>query len=444
MQESVTGAAAPESPAALVQPGRVHRSVYTCPELFRLEMDRLFGRTWQFVVHESQIPAAGDYLRTRMAPHDVLVTRAKDGSVHVLRNACAHRGARLCAADSGSLDRIFCPYHAWGYELDGRLVRVPHRESYPPDFRIGDPRLNLRTAPRVESYRGFVFASWAADGPGLVEFLDPMTQAIDNLVDRAPGGGIEIAGGRFRLLYRGNWKLHHENANDTVHPGFVHESSVASARETPQGEAIDHGQTRSMMAANGFSVPEWEGVDLHGFERGHSFMGGFYRSGLLAPVTDDPVQAEYRAALERAHGPARAAEILGMDRFNNLIYPNLSINAQFHQIRIVHPIAVNRTEVHSYCFRLEGAPEGIFHRAVRFLSTLGSPASMIFGDDVAIFERVQAGLESGGIEWLNVERGLGLDGADAGTGGMVSASASELPVRAQLRAWQGYMSESAP
>ena len=84
--------------------------------------------------------------------------------------------------------------------------------------------------------------------------------------------------------------------------------------------------------------------------------------------------------------------ILGMDRFNNLIWPNLNINAQYQQIRIVQPVAPDRTIVQAMCFRLGGAPEGIFHRAVRFLTNLSSPASMIFADDVEIFEKVQAGL----------------------------------------------------
>lgn len=430
--------------ADLVEPGRVHASVYTSPEIFAAEMDRIFGRAWIFVAHDSQLRNAGDFLRTRMGRHEVLVTRSADGRFHVLTNSCAHRGARLCAAEAGNAETFFCPYHAWGFRNDGALLRVPHPASYPSDFAADDGSHDLRRAPRVDAYRGFVFASWAEDGPGLAEFLSPMTEAIDNLVDRAPGGEIEIAGGRFRLLYRGNWKLHHENANDTVHPGFVHESSVTTARESPEGEMIDQGQAKAMMAANGFSVREWQGIDLYGFERGHSYMGGFYKNGLLAPSANDPVLAEYRAALEAARGKDAADRILGMDRFNNLIYPNLSVNAQYHQIRIVHPISANRTEVHSYCFRLKGAPDGIFRRAVRFLSTLSSPASLIFGDDVEVFERVQQGLETGGVEWLNVERGLGGDVPMEGSaGGLSSQAASELPVRAQMRAWQAYMSEAA-
>ena len=78
-----------------------------------------------------------------------------------------------------------------------------------------------------------------------------------------------------------------------------------------------------------------------------------------------------------------------MNRFNNIIYPNLIINAQYQQMRVTLPISVDRTLVRIHCFRLKGAPDEIFHRAVRFITTLGSPASMIFSDDVEMLERCQ-------------------------------------------------------
>lgn len=434
-----------EELARLVEPGRVHHRVYTDPAIFELEQERIFGRTWLFVAHDSQIREPGQFVRTQLGRHDMLVTRHRDGTIHVLHNACAHRGARICSVDDGKVGTFTCPYHGWSFHTDGGLASVPHRKSYPDSFDPSDPCHSLRRAARVDTYRGFIFASLAADGPSLTDFLGPMTAAIDNLVERSPEGEIEVAGGSFRQEYRGNWKLHHENANDTVHPGFVHESSVTSARtqeKQQRSSRIDDQQTKDMMKANGFSMREWEAIDLYGFDAGHSFMGGFYKSGLLSPAQDDPLTAEYRARMVAAYGEEKTAEILGMDRFNNLIYPNISINAQFHQVRIVQPISVDRTLVRGLCFRLKGAPEGIFHRAVRFLTTLSSPASMIFSDDVEIFQRVQHGLNADGIEWLDTARGLGRD-TELDTGGMGSTTASELPIRAQARAWLNYMTAEA-
>ena len=426
----------------LVQPDRVHRRVYSDPAIFELEMARIFGRAWLYVAHESQLRRPGDFLRSRLGRHEVLVTRDGDGRFHVLHNRCAHRGAQLCVTAQGNTRSFLCPYHGWSFRADGGLEGLPHRRSYPADFRLDDPANSLMRAPRVAHYRGFIFASLAADGPSLTEFLGPMTEAFDNLIDRAPDSEIEVADSSFQLEYRGNWKIHHENANDVFHPGFVHQSSVATAGAAPvAASAFDEGQTREMLLANGFTRREWESIELIGLPAGHSYMSNIYRGGMLAPQEEeDPVRARYRAALAARRGAARAAEILGLDRFNNLIYPNLNLNAQYHQLRLVHPVAVDRTIVASHCFRLKGAPEEIFHRAVRFLTTLGSPASMIFSDDLVVFERCQAGLADESDAWVNVERGYGQDAA--GEGGGAVGRATELPIRMQFAAWLDYMTKA--
>jgi phenylpropionate dioxygenase-like ring-hydroxylating dioxygenase large terminal subunit len=345
--------------------------------------------------------------------------------------------------ERGNRTSFLCPYHGWSYAPDGTLEGVPWRQSYPPGFRLDDPANHLARAPRVESYRGFVFASLAADGPSLRDHLGEMTEAIDNLIDRAPGGEIILSDNSFHLEYRGNWKLHHENATDVFHPSFVHESSVSTANRanTPPG-SIDDGQTREMLRANGFTPQEWQNIDLVGLAAGHSYMAGFYRNGVLAPQQEDAVRQDYRRALEQRHGAQRTAEILGLDRFNNLVYPDISINAQYHQLRVVRPLAVDRTIVSSYCFRLKGAPEGIFERGVRFLTNLGSPASMIFTDDLEVFGRCQAGLADKTDEWVDVQRGFGRDQAQGE--GRWMGRASELPIRVQFGAWLGYMTQAIP
>ena len=424
----------------LVEPDRVHRRIYADPDIFALEMERIFKIAWLYIAHTSQLAAPGDFVRTQLGPHDVIVTRDDDGAIHVIANRCAHRGTRLCTVKRGNAKSFTCGYHAWSYGLDGTLLGVPHRKSYPKDFDLNDPANCLKRAPRVDTYRGFVFASLAPDGPSLAEHLGPMTEALDNFVERAPDSELIQEGGDFTVEYPGNWKLHMENANDTVHPGFVHVSSVASARkQVAQNAALDDNQTKYMLEANGFTQREWDRVGLVGFASGHSYMEGFYNEGVLAPQRSDPVTSAYREAMIAAKGKAATDAILAVDRFNNLIYPNISVNAQYQQIRVVHPIAVDRTQITACCFRLKGAPESVFHRTVRFLSTINSPASMIFSDDIEIFARCQSGLsEAGGEGWVNVARGYGLDATD-GANSWVSEGASELPVRAQFSAWLRHM-----
>jgi len=424
----------------LIEPGRVHRRVYTDPDVFALEMERIFARTWLYVAHESQLSAPGDFLRTRLGLDEVIVARDAGNAIHVVANRCAHRGARLCGADQGHADRFVCPYHAWSYRLDGTLDAVPHPSSYGTSFSLDDPANHLARAARVDRYRGFIFARLSADGPSLHDHLGPLREAIDNLIDRAPDDDVEIAGGGFRLEYRGNWKFHQENANDTIHPGIVHESSVDAGRQTAlRDDAADRNQTKLQLESNGFTRREWDTLGLVGFPSGHAFMAGFYSSGVLSPMADDPISSAYRESLTATKGEARMKEILAINTFNNLIFPNVSVNAQYQQIRVVHPIAPDRAIVHAQCFRLKGAPEAMFERAVHFLGTLNSPASMIFADDVEIFGRCSAGLaDAHGGDWVNTARGLESDEPHQ-DGGQVSGGASELPIRAQFAGWLAHM-----
>jgi phenylpropionate dioxygenase-like ring-hydroxylating dioxygenase large terminal subunit len=426
----------------LIRPDHVHRRAYADPVIFELELERIFGRLWIYVAHESQLKKPGDFVRTRLAQHEVLITRHDNGKIYVLHNRCPHRGARICMVDTGTSRLFSCPYHAWVFRPDGTLSTVPHRKSYSETFDLNDPQNHMRRVAHVESYRGFVFATLAAEPEPLLKHLGRMTDVIDNLVDRAPDGEIEIADSSFTLEYRGNWKLHPENAADIFHPSFVHSSSVMPARRAPaNASTIDHDQTREMLLANGFGQEDWENIQLSGLPAGHTFMTSFYRQGVLANKDSDPVFSRYKQALVARYGVEKTAQILGMTRFNNIVYPNLVINAQYQQMRVTIPISVDRTLVRIHCFRLKGAPDEIFHRAVRFLSNIGSPASMIFSDDVEMLERCQQGLAKEAVPWLDFSRGM--DNDHRSEDGSVSGAASEMPMRVQFQAWVNYMTEES-
>lgn len=426
----------------LIRPDHVHRRAYADPQIFAMEQERIFGRLWIYVAHESQLKKPGDFIRTRLSKYEVLVTRHNDGEIYVLHNRCPHRGARLCMVDGGTSRTFSCPYHAWVFRPDGSLSSVPHPKSYPANFSITDPQNHMQRVANVQSYRGFVFANLSDNPPPLLDHLGPMTDVIDNLVDRAPDGEVEIADSSFSLEYSGNWKLHLENAADIFHPTFVHSSSVLPARKAPANASIlDQDQTREMLLANGFGFKEWEGIQLSGLDSGHTYMTSFYNQGVLANQNEDLVSAKYRALLAEKIGAERANSVLGMTRFNNIIYPNLIINAQYQQMRVTIPLSVDRTLVRIHCFRLKGAPDEMFHRAVRFLTTIGSPASMIFSDDVEMLERCQRGLATETGPWIDFSRGLDNDQTDAD--GSVSGAASEMPMRVQFKAWLKHMTAEA-
>src|SRR5882757_2793007 len=303
----------------LVRPDHVHRRAYADAAVFALEQERIFGRLWIYIAHESQLKKPGDFVRTWLAAHEVIVTRHSDGQIYVLHNRCPHRGARLCMVDGGSSRLFACPYHAWTFRPDGSLASVPHPKSYPRTFDLADPQNHMQRIAHVASYRGFVFANLGENPGSLADHLGPITDVIDNLVDRAPDGEIEIADSSFTLEYRGNWKLHLENAADIFHPSFVHSSSVMPARRAPANASIlDQDQTREMLAANGLGYEEWEGIQLNGYAGGHVYMNNIYQKGVLTNQDTDPVAARYKAALTERLGPEKAAHVLGMNRFNNI------------------------------------------------------------------------------------------------------------------------------
>jgi len=210
--------------AKLVEPGRVHRRVYCDPDVFELEMERVFGRAWLFVGHASQVPNPGDYVTTELARQPVIMARHRDGTVRVLLNRCTHRGAKVVNERRGHAARLTCCYHGWSYDTDGALVAVPVPEGCAADFDRSS--LGLARAPRVGEYRGFVFASLADNGSSFEDHIGPMKGNIDDLVDRAPDATLALDAGVHRYVYNGNWKLQVENVLDSYHVPFGHASTV--------------------------------------------------------------------------------------------------------------------------------------------------------------------------------------------------------------------------
>ena len=426
--------------AALVRPDSVHKRVYTDPEIFALEMERIYGQAWIYVGHESQVPQVGDYCTARIGDQHVILVRDTDGGVHVLYNRCAHKGAKLVAADEGNVGKSFrCPYHAWTYRLDGSHLGAPLKNGFAGTcFDPADPAFSLRPLARVSAYRGFVFASQAADGPDLATFLGGAVTSLDNFCDRSPLGKVEVAGGVFRVLQRSNWKVFYENLHDTMHARVTHESSVAAARE--EAKALGGMPFElHIMDGNGEPYEFWEKLELRAYDNGHGYMEGIFNPGA---AERDPLARAHFATLEAAYGAERAREILGMTRHNTILYGSGSPHTVFQQFRVIRPLAVDRTLVEIQVFRLKGAPEGVFRRALLYANIINSPGSNVMPDDVEVYARCQEGNGTDGGDWISLHRYLGTDREVPG--GMVSTNGtSELPMRNQFKAWRRYMAGEA-
>ena len=427
---------------ALIRPGRVHRRVYGDPDVFDLEMERIFGRAWVYVGHESQIPSPGDFVTTRLGRKPMVLVRHADGTIHLLHNQCAHRGAMVVAQDAGNAEEFVCCYHGWTYGTDGKLIRVPLQHGYPSHFNPDDPGTAMVRAPRVESYRGFVFASLAADGPNLTDYLGHMTTSFDDMVDRAPGGELEVAGGVFKHAYDGNWKLYLENLCDAAHPLFVHKSSIDAAFGQDDDAHTDGAGTIGVrqMRQNAAPYKFWlEEVGIWTYPNGHSFLGDYHDDEKLVAAKRDPAFAEYLDLLEAAKGKAETQRIMEVTRWNSNVYPNISFMSQFRQFRVVHPVSVDRTEVYNYSFRMKGAPDKMFEDTVAFSNITNGTGSLVLTDDLETYGRIGVGVNSGGAEWIEVGRGYDSDVPDEHGGIKGRDSTSEVYIRNMYDAWLGYM-----
>jgi phenylpropionate dioxygenase-like ring-hydroxylating dioxygenase large terminal subunit len=187
---------------------------YSDPEFFELEKERVFAPAWQVVCHLSDIAQPGDWHTFDYLGESVIVTRGKDGEVRAFTNVCRHRGSRLVDGASGCAKKLVCPYHAWTYELDGRLTGVPASATYP-----GLDKARHGLAPvSMEVWRGFVFVRLKDEGPSVAAMMAPYEAMIE------PYRFEELkALGRVTLRPRAvNWKNVGDNYSDGLHIPIAH------------------------------------------------------------------------------------------------------------------------------------------------------------------------------------------------------------------------------
>jgi 2-chlorobenzoate 1,2-dioxygenase len=425
-------------PASLVTDTHVHPSVYTDPAIFAIEMARIFGRAWIYLAHESELPAAGDYVTRHIGATGVVVTRDRDGAARGIVNRCTHRGATLCAFDRGHAPAGHqCPYHGWLFAPDGTLKSVPNRANYEGVLNLAEHGARRL---RLEAYRGFLFGCLSAETPPLVDWLGHMATSIDDLVDRSPTGRLTCSPHVLRHHYRGNWKMTFENLNDTIHPGFAHSASVVSARAVAGAldDAAALTPTVGMMLANGKPISVFQELDMVVAPGGHSYIGG-HMGARYSGATEDA----YARALADFHGPEKAAAVLGTDRHLTLLYPSSTWHARYQTIRIVRPVRHDLTEVVGFVFRLEGAPEETFRNAIEYVNGANSAASPVISDDLELYERLAEGNRYRDCDWIPMTRGLRED-REATNAFARAPATSEAFIRNQFAAWRAMMSDARP
>ncbi|MFO1270447.1 MAG: aromatic ring-hydroxylating dioxygenase subunit alpha [Rubrivivax sp.] len=426
---------------ALVEDDRVHRDLYLSDKLFALEQRHFFANTWNFVGHASQVPNAGDYAAVTLAGQPLLMVRQPDGSVRVLHNRCAHKGAQIASDGCGHAGKFFrCPYHAWTYKLDGSPLAVPMKNGYEGTrLRECSSGQGLEPVRHAHVYRDFVFAKLNDVGPGFEDYFGAVLPALDNLVERSPTGKLVVAGGVLRSVVRCNWKMYLENINDTVHPLSTHESASGTAKKLWAGQPEDAPKPMAMEQvlpfANGYDF--FDRMGGRTLPNGHSVLGTQFsiHSGYGA-------LGEYEQAMQAAYGAERATEILQRSPQNAVLFPSLSLKGSPQAIRVIRPLAADRTEIQAWSFRVEGGPETLLQRGVMYNRLVFSPMSVVAHDDLHLFETMQRGLASGHNPWVSLHRDFRREELEGGVREVNGTN--EALMRNQFRAWVKFMTLDLP
>lgn len=408
---------------------RVNGRAYADQAVFDLEMQRIFRKTWAFIAHESELAQPGDFKTVHIGTQPLIVARAPDGQIHVMANRCVHRGAAVVRERSGNVRNFICPYHAWTYDLTGHLTGIPGRDEpsgYGEEF---DQPEGLYRVPRVENYRGFIFASLDPDIVPLERYLaGGAAQVIDRKLQQSPVGRIRLNGRPYVGVYKGNWKFQSENIVDGYHFMFTHKAFVSLQQK--YGDS-----TGDFGVHKGDNAAKMRALRMRG-----NVLGSPYGHGVTqkpAAGLDDLLTgsyADYYAALRAKHGDEELEWIVGAGAAS--IFPNFGLI--HNQLRVWRPIAPNLTEVTVYPYALEGVADDFNAGMLRSHERFYGPAGYGAADDIEVFAVNQQGLGATLDDWLILERGMGAEQRHD-TGEIEGLPSSETVHRAFWRRWRELM-----
>lgn len=423
-----------EGRPALVRGAEVSRRLYIEPAIFEQEMERIFGDSWVYVGHESQVAQPGDYITTTLGTRPVILSRDEDGGLHLLHNRCIHRGATVCQDARGNANHFRCLYHGWTYRNTGVLTGVPFPQGY--GSRIDELReRGLERVAHVESRFGFIFAHAGIPDRNIDEHLEPARPYLERFNASVPGDGVMLAEPPYRYRYDGNWKYQLENAVDGYHPSIVHLSfmKVVGRRTGDQSNPYksDDGPVRVRSLANGHTV-----LDLMkartASQRQDDFGDSYLERARMTPGGDDLV-ARLRGEIGLE---AAAAALEGDNDFNLAVFPNLMLIQS--QIRVITPVAVDRTVVTGWATVGAGAHPLVNQLRLRMQEVFNGPAGFGSPDDLEMFDRCQAGLAAGERDDVLFWRGSEREEQE-GEGMLVGRGSDETPFRTMYAEWSRLM-----
>jgi 3-phenylpropionate/trans-cinnamate dioxygenase alpha subunit len=364
------GAAAIDELVSLER-GEIDRRIFSDEEIFEQEMDLIFGRAWQFLCHETQIPKTGDFFETPIGRDNVLSVRQKDGSIKALLNTCMHRGNAVCRAEEGNTKNFMCTYHGWTYDLAGNLVGVPDlHQVYQDD--LDKSKYGLRSVAQLAIYHGFVFGTMDESAPPLEEYLGAAGRlGIDLVASR----DVEVIPGIQKYIIECNWKFAVDNLFDWYHPQITHMSVAQTGFFPSTPGAVDAGGAKDTLGKP-LDIPSALAVtDEIAFigEYGHAIAG---------PSLDGlPPNA---GADHSWRSTPKAVEWLGPVGARSFGHPNIFPNswiANGPQLSLRVPVSPSRTEIWWFTFVPKDATPEQRKMTAMMTSHGFGPAGLLEQDD---------------------------------------------------------------
>lgn len=324
--------------------------IYSDAEFFEREKQAIFRNSWQVVCHLSDIPQPGDFHTFEFFGESVVAIRAEDGGVRAFHNVCRHRAARLLDGPKGHCGkRITCPYHAWTYGIDGRLLAVPNRES----FKGMEIARHGLAALEHEVFLGFVFVRFAPGLPSVHDMMAPYAHELKHYRFEA----LEPMG-RVRLRPRPvNWKNVADNYSDGLHINVAHP-----------------GLTRLFGKGYGIEARPW--IDK---------MWGALRD---TPSSNWSERAYQHFLPQAQHLPPERQRLWTYFK----LWPNVAFDIYPDQIDFMQfiPVSATETMIREIAYVHPDARREM--RAVRYLNWRIN--RRVSAEDKALIERVQAGMAS--------------------------------------------------
>ncbi len=410
---------------------RVRREAFRSADVFDRERERIWGSTWLYLCHASEVPGRGDFLTRRLGGRDLLVVRDHDDEVRVWFNSCPHRGTVLAREPAGNARFFRCFYHAWSFSTDGALVALPDEGAYPSGDEFRE-RMRLRGVPRTDEVGGFVFVAFDASVPPLRTHLGAAADYIE-MVAQHRAAGMAVLPGTQRYRVRGNWKLAVENAMDGYHFGPTHATFVQWLHQTGFSTSDEGG--KAVVLGNGHSVL---------VQSGHSGRVGLKWEPRFGDAERERIEVNRDELFDRL-GPGRGSLVADTSRIL-YVFPNLLLfDIEALSIRQLEPLAPDKTEVRAW--ELAPADEPADARALRIkmLVAFVGPGGLATPDDIEAYEAIQRGVQAtadpngGPADWNDISRGYAAELAglahDARLQGTVSRSIDEAAIRSFWRSW---------